>query len=211
MDNLEGAATLPAKKRLKRCNFKGCKNTSNDSLIVNHGCPEHHAIMKERNTKLRIANFAKQKAILRKQFDFVSCSFLAKNAGFVKHDSYRTDVIKKAAIEKGKLIGITMAEKSPYLSLKKHGVAFLEDAIEIDNGAYDDYLKVVDSNKHNFKKLFVTLNKQGTPKYIPDKDPNRYVMGAEFCDLEQWNSILEQFQVLAIDLKLPAKGNSTKK
>ena len=44
-------------------------------------------------------------------------------------------------------------ERREILSLKKHGLAFLEDAIEIDNRAYDDYLKVVDSNKHNFKKL----------------------------------------------------------
>ena len=66
MKNSSEAATLPGKKRLKRCEFKGCKKTSDDCAVIDHACPEHHAIMKQRNTKHRITNFAKQKAILQK-------------------------------------------------------------------------------------------------------------------------------------------------
>ena len=68
--------------------------------------------------KQRVANYAKHKAILRKQFDFSSCSTFIKNAAFLKHDSYKTDVIKSAAIEKGNLVGLTMSERNPYLSSK---------------------------------------------------------------------------------------------
>ena len=40
--------TTPPKKRLKRCEFKGCGKTSSECTIINHGCPEHHAYMKEK-------------------------------------------------------------------------------------------------------------------------------------------------------------------
>ena len=63
------AATAPATSptisrqtlRVKRCEFKGCRMTSNDCKIVNHGCPIHHSFMKEKNTKQRIANYAKKR------------------------------------------------------------------------------------------------------------------------------------------------------
>ena len=57
----------------------------------------------------------------------------------MKQDSYKTDVIKSAAIEKGKLIGLSMSERNPYLSLKKYGMAFIEDAIDVDDKAYEEY------------------------------------------------------------------------
>ena len=72
------AVKLQSKKRIKKYQFKGCKVTSDDSIIVNHACPEHHAVMKERNTENKIANVAKCKALLHKQFDFVSCCSLKK-------------------------------------------------------------------------------------------------------------------------------------
>ena len=43
MDNLSEPVKLPPKKRIKRCNFKGCKATENDDVIINHACPKHHA------------------------------------------------------------------------------------------------------------------------------------------------------------------------
>ena len=74
------------------------------------------------------------------------------------------DVIKKNAIEKGKIIGITMVG-SPYLSLKKNGVVYLEDVFEIDDTAYDDYLQLVNSNGNKFEKLSVTFTRQGSEIY----------------------------------------------
>ena len=106
--------------------------------------------MKERHTKQRVNNFAKHKALLQKKFDFVSCCSLAKNADFVKYDSYTKDVIMKAAIKKGKLVGLTSAERTPYVSLKKHGMAYIENGIEIDDEAYNKYVGIVDSNKKLF-------------------------------------------------------------
>ena len=59
------AATSPPRSpqthRVKRCEFKGCKKTSNDCKIINHGCPVHHSFMKQKNTKQRIANYAKKR------------------------------------------------------------------------------------------------------------------------------------------------------
>ena len=87
--------------------------------------------MKSKNTKQRISHYAKQKAVLRKKFDFSPCSTIVKSSAFLKIDSYKTDVIKSAAVEKGKLIGLTNSEKNAYQSLKKYGIAFVEDAMEV--------------------------------------------------------------------------------
>ena len=40
-----------SKFKVKRCEFKGCKKTSNDCHIVNHSCPEHHDLMKKGQMK----------------------------------------------------------------------------------------------------------------------------------------------------------------
>ena len=204
-------STIPLNKRLKRCEFKGCKKTSNECEIVNHGCPIHHSFMKEKNTKQRIANYAKKKAILRKQFDFTSCSKLVNNYDFMKYDSYKTDVIKVAAVNKGKLIALTTGEKTPYMSLKKHGVAFVDDGIQIDETAYEDFLKIIETKKSKFKPLFTAINKNGTPKFIMEKGPNRYSIGGDDSDIEEWNNVHIQFKRLANNLKLPTKGNAMKR
>ena len=108
------ATASPPKIRMKICQFKGCRKTSDDCKIVNHGCPDHHAFMKDKNTKQGKAYYAKKKATLHKQFDFSLCSTLVNNAAFWKYDSHKTDVIKYAAINKGKLPGLTMGERTPY-------------------------------------------------------------------------------------------------
>ena len=48
MENFASAATTPPKKRLKRCEFKGCRKSSSQCTIINHGCPEDHAATKEK-------------------------------------------------------------------------------------------------------------------------------------------------------------------
>ena len=201
----------PPTYRVKRCEFKGCKKTSNDCKIINHGCPVHHSFMKQKNTKQRIANYAKKKAILRKQFDFTSCSKLVNNADFMKYDSYKTDVIKAAAINKGKLLVLTGLEKTPYLSLKKNGVALIEDAIEIDDTAYQEFLDYVQSESSKFQPLFTTINKNGSPKFIMEKGPNRYSIGGENCNLENWNNIHFRFQSMFKRIKVPNKGHPSQK
>ena len=40
--------TTPPKKRLKRCEYKGCEKTSNECNIINHGCPDHHEYLKDK-------------------------------------------------------------------------------------------------------------------------------------------------------------------
>ena len=45
--------SVATKKRIKRCEFKGCSKTENDCLIVNHSCEEHHAAIKLRDNKNR--------------------------------------------------------------------------------------------------------------------------------------------------------------
>ena len=100
---------------------------------------------------------------------------------------------------------MTTGERTPYLSLKKYGVAIVEDAIKIDDTAYTEYLEFVDSKADKFKKLFTTLNKNGSSRYIQEKGPNRYTIGGEDCDLEDWNNIHQQFNVLVKSLKLPQK------
>ena len=39
--------------KIRRCEFKGCKRTSSDCKIINHSCPEHHAIMKQKSSQKR--------------------------------------------------------------------------------------------------------------------------------------------------------------
>ena len=116
MNNLSEAVKLPPKKRIKRYQFKGYKIPSDASIIVNHAYPEQHAAMKERSTENKLANIAKHKALLQKKSNSVSCCSLAKNASFAKYDTYYKDSLMKAVIEKGKLVGLTSAEKSPYFS-----------------------------------------------------------------------------------------------
>ena len=90
-------------------------------------------------------------------------------------------------------------------------MAFVEGEIDIDDKAYEEYSEFVDSKADRFKKLFTTINKNGSPRFIPDKIPNRYTFGGTDCDLENWNNIHKQFNVLLQSLKSPVKGNMTQK
>ena len=101
----------------------------------------------------------------------------------MKHDSYKTDVIKSAAIAKGKLIGLTISERNPHLSLKKYGMDFVEDAININDKVYEYHSEFIDSKADRFNKLFTIINKNGSPKYLPDKSLNRYLIGGDDCNL----------------------------
>ena len=104
-----------------------------------------------------------------------------------------------------------MSERNPYLSLMEYGMAFVKDAINIDAKAYEGYSVFVDSKADKFKKLFTTINKNGSPRYLPNKSLNRYsISGADF-NLKNWNNIHKQFNILLQSLKFPVKGNMTPK
>ena len=44
-----------------------------------------------------------------------------------------------------------------------------------------------------------------------EKGPNRYSIGGDDCDLNDWNNIDEQFRFLGYKLKLPHKGHALKR
>ena len=134
------ATCVVATKRIKRCEFKGCTKTVHDCKIQNHSCPEHHDLMKKRGNDNRRALNAKHRALKRKVFDF-NVSSLSKSTTFMRYDSFHNNVVKTAAIGKGKLIGITELSTSPYQALKKHGVAFISDVVSIDDDAHEKFMK----------------------------------------------------------------------
>ena len=77
-----------------------------------------------------------------------------------------------------------MGERNPYLSLKKHDMPIVEDAMEIDDKVYTEYLQFFYSKANKFKKIFKTVNKNGSLRYIQVKSPIRYSIGGYYCDLK---------------------------
>ena len=82
------------------------------------------------------------------QYDFNVTSIASKES-FMKYDSYRRSVIQHAAISKGYLIGLTMGERSPYLVLKKYGVALMPKVIEITNEKRIQLESYIKANQKN--------------------------------------------------------------
>ena len=106
-----------AKKRIKKCECKGCEKTENDCQIINHSCPEHHAAMKIRGNIYGKNSFMKTNAVKRKHFDFNVSDFM-KSSDFLSYYSFLNDVIKTAAVGKGKILALNDVSGSPYQALK---------------------------------------------------------------------------------------------
>jgi len=104
-----------------------------------------------------------------------------------------------------------MQKKNPYQSLKKNGVAFIEDAIEIDDKAYQEFSDYVQAESSKFKPLFTTINKNGSPKFKIEKGPNRYSIGGENCNLNNWNNIHERFKYMFNRMRVPGKGHQSQR
>ena len=102
-----------AKKRIKICEFKGCGKTENYCQIINHSCLEHHAAIKICGNIYRKKSFFKTNAIKRKYFDFNVSNFV-KSSDFLSHYSFLNDVIKTAAVDKGKILALNDVSGSPY-------------------------------------------------------------------------------------------------
>ena len=137
----------------------------------------------------------------------------AKISEFVKYDSVNNDVIKKAAIGKGKLLCMTEMSNSAYDSLKKYGVAFMKDAIDISDESQENFLTYVDSVKNKFKESFTGLTTLNGPKYIARGKPNRFVMSVHPEDefFYNWNNIEKQIESMVGDLNLPRSHKKNEK
>ena len=61
-----------------------------------------------------------------------------------------------------------------------------------------------------FNKLFTTLIKIFSPRFIPDKSPNRWTVGGVPAEFNNWNNIHEQFNLLIKQLKLPTMGHNAR-
>ena len=193
-----------AKKRIKRCDFKGCGKTENDCKIVNHSCPEHHALMKMRGNANRKSSHKKVKAQKRKFIDF-KLTNTAKSREFFRNHSFQNDVLKTGAVGKGKLLGLTACAGSPYLALKKYGAAFIEKGIRIDSEAQDDFMTYVTEVSKKMEFSFVGLTASHEPKFITKGNPNRFVMAIPSDDEKfyTWNHIIPQYEKMVRDLKVP--------
>ena len=198
------ATCIVAAKRVKRCEYKGCTKTDKDCVIKNHSCPDHHKEMKQKGNDYRRANQAKHRALKRNEFSF-NVSSLAKSTEFMKYDSFQGNVVKTGAIGKGKLMVMTELSTSPYLALKKHGVAFIENVVTIDDDAHVKFMEYVDSVSNQFERIFTTLTPTSNPKFIATGNPNRWVMAVvgESEDFYGWNNIKEQLSEVMNNFKLP--------
>lgn len=74
----------------------------------------------------------------------------------MRYDSFQGNVVKTGTIGKGKLIAMTEFSNSPYLALKKHGVAFIKDAVTIANDAYEKFMEYIDIFSNKFERSFIT-------------------------------------------------------
>ena len=68
----------------------------------------------------------------------------------MRYDSFQGNVVKTGAIGKGKLIAMIELSNSPYVALKKHGVAFIQDAVTIDDDAHEKFMEHVNSVSKKF-------------------------------------------------------------
>lgn len=83
--------------------------------------------------------------------------------------------ITPAAIVKGELIGLTNGEKSLYILLKKHGIAFMQKSIKNISKKRLKLDKYLNRNKDVCKKVFTWLSKNKKTKMIADGEPNRFI------------------------------------
>ena len=199
------------KKRIKRCEFKGCGKTEIDCVIKNHGCPEHCEIMKHRGNENKKALNAKNKACKRMKFDF-EVNQRVNSAEFVKMNSFMNTVFKTSAIGKGKIMALTELATSPYLALKKYGVTMMEGAITIDDKAQESFMNYVENVINKLEPSFTRLTNAGNPKFIAKGKPNRLVMSIRDDDdnFFKWNDIQWQVDEMLnnLNLPLPKKGKS---
>ena len=199
------------KKRIKRCEFKGCGKTEADCIIKNHGCPEHMEIMKNRGKDNKKALYAKNKACKRMKVDF-DINQRVNSAEFLKLNSFMNNIIKTSAIGKGKILALTELATSPYLSLKKYGVTVMESAITIDDKAHNKFMKYVDNVSKYLEPSFTRLTVASNPKFIAKAKPNRLVMSIRDDDdnFFEWNNIQCQIDEMLnnLDLPLPKKNKS---
>ena len=138
------------RKRKRRCYFQNCTNTSDNCEIINHGCSLHRNEVRIRNNTLRRNNFAKHKALKNANQDFATDNYL-KNVNYMKTVSFLDDYVTPAAVEKGKLIGLTSTMTLPYMCFKKFGVAFLPNCVDIDNESYNKFKDYCKGKKSMFQ------------------------------------------------------------
>ena len=141
-------------------------------------------------------------------YDFDVIEIMNKKC-FQKHDSYRNNIITPAAIAKGELIGLTNGDKSPYHAIKRYGVVFMRKKIVISKDSKFDLDMYLTHRKESFETLFTNLTKANKTRYLPEDDPNRYLMtvGSENDNFDEWNNINAQIFNLVELLKLPRAGN----
>ena len=193
--------------KVKKCHFKGCKKTSLDGIIKNHACAEHEEVMKARSREKRKANYQQHVAFKRKDFNYA----LPKDVrigNFMKELSWERDVIKVAAIGKGEMIGLSQSTNSFYDSLKKYGMAFLPEAVVINDNEYNKFVNICDKASDKFKQLWTSLTKQNTVKLRGPNQPERYSINSETLDedFNSWNNIGNQFVAMSKEIGIPERA-----
>ena len=204
-------SSVVQKKRIKRCEFKGCGKTATDCIIKNHGCPEHCEIMKNRGNENKKIWNAKNNAFKRMKVDF-EINQRINSSEFLKLNSFMNSIVKTSAIGKGKVLALTELATSPYLALKKYGVTIMENAIMIDDKAHERFMKYVDNVSKRLEPSFTRLTAASNPKFITKGKPNRLVMSIpkEDENFFGWNNIQCQFDEMLdnLDLPVPKKSKS---
>ena len=204
-------SSVVQKKRIKRCEFKGCRKTETDCVIKNHGCPEHCEIMKNRGNENKKSWIAKNNAFKRMKVDF-EINQRINSSEFIKLNSFMNSIFKTSAIGKGKVMALTELATTPYLALKKYGVTIIENAIMIDDKAHEQFGKYVDNVRNRLEPSFTKLTKGNKPKFITNGQPNRFVMSIPKEDEHffGWNDIQCQFDEMLdnLDMPVPKKRDS---
>jgi len=127
--------------KVKTCIFKGCKVTEYDMKLVQNSCPKHYDFFKARNNKQQTKYNYKQKLLDNYDLDVGN---IGGNSTFVKDISYYDEVLMNTSVTEGVLIGSTRSATTTYASLKKHGFAFIPDAIRIQYADYSSLISTIE-------------------------------------------------------------------
>ena len=113
--------------------------------------------MRKRNSKRSLLNYHKHKGAANAEFDFDSRKY-ATDVNFLKTLSFSRDYVIPAAVKKGELISLTESFRTPYDALRKTGVAFMANSLNM-KGHEVTLLKEYSTRVNDqFKPLFVNLS-----------------------------------------------------
>ena len=110
-------------------------------------------------------------------------------AAVEKITSYYTDILMPATLNAGIITGWTLNSSIPDC-LKKHGVAFLADGVDISDDSYASLMSTM--RDFNWSTcLFTNFNREHQTTFLNKSTAKRYVTRHEqdLSRLKEWNSL----------------------